>query len=75
MSINNSKSQYTYINDISQDKIQVNISNNDNTFNISIPTIKNSDNYKYLGLNTNLELDFSNLITTLSEKYKNSIRL
>ena len=75
MSINNSKSQYTYINDSPQPNFQMNITNNNNTFTISLPTEKKDSNYKYLGLNINLDLNFSPLINTLIEKYKNTICL
>ena len=75
MSINNSKCQYTYINDIPQNNFQINLINNNNTINISLPTDTKEKDYKYLGLNINLNLNFKNLISLLTEKYKNTIRL
>ena len=75
MSINNSKCQYSYINDTLQQNFQMNLINNNNVININIPTTNKEINYKYLGLNINLNLDFKDFINSLTIKYKNTVRL
>ena len=71
MNINTQKTMYTFMNDTPQPLFNINILNNENkNIQLNIPLIDKTSNYKYLGLEINLCLDFQDTIKSYSEKYK-----
>ena len=71
MNINTQKTMYTFMNDTPQPPFNINILNNENkNIQLNIPLIDKTSNYKYLGLEINLCLDFQDTIKSYIEKYK-----
>ena len=74
MNINKNKSLYSYTNDITQLPMEIiHPSLNNSPQLLVINTISKQTNYKYLGLEINICLDFSQSIKELIEKYKRVI--
>ena len=74
MNINPNKSAYTYINDLQQKQMDISFPTPEGIIkNLKINSINNTDNYKYLGLEINLKLDFSKTISQSQKKYKKII--
>ena len=72
MQINEKKSAYSYTNDLLQPPMSISIPDpNQQLISLKLNTLLSFQNYKYLGLDINLNLDFSTLSKHIIEKYKN----
>jgi len=76
MQINEKKSAYSYTNDLLQSPLSISIPNlNQQLISLKLNTLLSYHNYKYLGLDINLNLDFSSLSKHIIEIYKKCLNI